>query len=250
MTVMDRRVTALTYLCALAAAAVLSLTSWPVKLSGIGFLIVALGIPVAWKIASEGSDGYVRAQPLALAVEESTHVMTGGTMGGYYIDIDLLLTDPSQVRAVGRRYVAEIRTIQRAVGRIDRLVFIERDAGPVGAIGLLGYLSAESGIPSVIVRPRRLLISGEIKPLKRIGRGMTVVIVTDVVTRGGHIRAVVQTLQRHIGPGPYHAVALVCREDQAAKDLRQDGVQVHPLYDQATLRRVLDEHKASAVHCA
>jgi hypothetical protein len=72
-----------------------------------------------------------------------------------YFDSDLFL---GQLRNIGRTigwFKEEIEKQRRISGSVDRLVFVEKEEGPVGALTLKDLLSWETKIPGAVVRPGR-----------------------------------------------------------------------------------------------
>lgn len=250
---MSRRVTVLSYVLVIIAGGIISLAPAPWRTSGLVFLLIAFGLPLLAGFTSRQRDdprpaGRIAASTLSLlenllksALARSAHVMTGGTMSDYYIDIDLLQTDHEQIDSLVLLLAAQIREAAQRLGGAERLVFIERDAGPIGAVGLVASLTRETGIDAVILRPRRLVHRGEVKPPGVLRSGMRVVLVTDVATGGGHIRSAVETLRRHgIDQGVFPVVLFACREEKTAEQLSQQGVELYPLYQPETLAQMLE----------
>ncbi len=78
----------------------------------------------------------------------------GGKLSDYF-DADLFLSDPKNIDLVLRWFVPELESRRKAVGRIDRLVFVEKEEGPVGALTLKDICTWKTRIPSAVVRPSR-----------------------------------------------------------------------------------------------
>jgi len=249
MQTMNRQIIVATYALALLAAAFISFGPLPVRYTGLALLIAAFALPLAdWIIAGRrigarmGID--MRRATLARALYQSPHINVGGTMGSYYIDIDSVQTDPKDLAIIGQLYVARIRDLQQQLGKIDRLAFIERDAGPIGAVGLLGFITAQTGIPSLIIRPRRLLRAGEVKPRGALQPHSRVVLVTDVATGGGTIRRAVEVLRRYTHQEQFHVVLLACRDEATRRNLESEGIRLQTLYDARALQDALEQRRA------
>ena len=72
-----------------------------------------------------------------------------------YFDSDLYLSEPRNIKAVLRWFKDELHRERRGHGSIDRIAFVEKEVGPVGAITLKDLLSWYTGTPSVVIRPGR-----------------------------------------------------------------------------------------------
>jgi hypothetical protein len=72
-----------------------------------------------------------------------------------YFDSDLFLGRPQNIGVTVNWFRNEIQKQRRISGKIDRLVFIEKEEGPVGAVTLKDLFSWETKIPGAVVRPRR-----------------------------------------------------------------------------------------------
>lgn len=246
---MSKQTIRVTYLLALIAGGLISLTQPPVRWAGLALLIVAFGLPLASRALIEARNQVLVPRPVPLepveaSLYQSLHVMTGGTTGEYYIDIDSVQTNPAYLPEIGARYVERIQALRREGRRVDRLAFIERDAGPIGAVGLLGLITERTNISSAIVRPRRLLRRGEIKPAGAITHDSNVVLVTDAATGGGTIRSAVEVLRRHAAQSRFPVILLAYRQEDTYKKLREEGVDLYPLYDLDTLQQVSERHRA------
>ena len=162
-----------------------------------------------------------KALPIALAngFGGSNYVLTRGRKQGvsdFFYDIDGSLTDYKYLTAVMKFYASSIQEIQRRYGKINRLAFIEKDSGPVGAISLLGFLSDKLKISSIIIRPRRRLLVNSVKG--NFGEEENnIVIISDVATSGGGIKSAIEKLDceknKVLG-----AVVLVSRMKKADTD--------------------------------
>jgi orotate phosphoribosyltransferase len=150
-----------------------------------------------------------------------------------YFDADLFLCDPKQIEGVVRWFKEELER-QRELGvTIDRLAFIEKREGPVGALTLKDLLSLETRVPTAILRPRRKGPAPRIKGLSwnrqplirfdRDGRSERVAIVSDVGTTGTTILEAVDMVEA-AGGRVEVALVLYDRTEGAAKALEGRGM--------------------------
>jgi orotate phosphoribosyltransferase len=136
---------------------------------------------------------------LAEGFSGSKYRLTRGVERGttdFYYDIDLSVTNPVMLQSVVDWYLAAINKIGREYGPINRIAFIEKDSGPVGAIVLTGILVERTKIPAIIVRLRRRLMVNSLKG-GEIKAGDRVILVSDVLTSGGGIKNAIQKLRLH-----------------------------------------------------
>jgi len=121
-----------------------------------------------------------------------------------------------------------IKLIDARTGRIDKIVTIESMGIPIGTA-----LSMKTGIPLVIIRKRKYELPGEIAVHQRTGyskgelylnginKGDCVLIVDDVISTGGTMKAVIQALKL-AGAVIYDTIAIIER-GEGASDLRAAG---------------------------
>jgi len=241
--------TYLIYGLVLAAGGILALVPMPYKLLGLAMLIVAFGLPFytlfVAKYPNNSKDSNRLEDLLMPAMASSAHIMTGGTMDSYYLDIDTLLASHDKSQKIITQLVRLIQDLAKRI-RVDQLVFIERDAGPVGAIGLLGALTAKTGYDALIVRTKRLVQNSMIKPYDAISSESGVLLVTDVVTGGGHLRNAVQALQGRLEQKEFHVVCYACREETTRESLEKQGIFIHALYSPAEVQRGAKQYKSKA----
>jgi orotate phosphoribosyltransferase len=253
---MDANIARISYALAIIAGVIIGFVPAPWGRIGLVFVIGAFALPLfsyAIKVSSLNlasvaaeqapSLGFAERAFLAGALTQSAHIMTGGTMGDYYLDIDLMQTDHREARFLAMEMTKRIHQAAQILGGVDRLVFIERDAGPVGAISLLGALTIESGIDAVIVRPKRLVRKGIFKPPNVLKRETRVVLVTDVITGGGHIRATIEKIRPYLDQEVFPVVSLACREYASIENLKKRRVELFPIYGPDEVAQVIAERK-------
>jgi hypothetical protein len=144
----------------------------------------------------------------------SNHQTVHAGSTGQYFDADLFLGQPKNIGTTLIWFKEELQRQIKLSGKIDRLAFIEKEEGPVGALTLKDLLSWETKVPAAIVRPGRkgpaLRIkvvheSDALEPrkdykqisqsLKTNGEGERVVLVSDVTTTGTTILDAVKLIE-------------------------------------------------------
>ena len=147
-------------------------------------------------LSSNRHKGLPRA--LASGFGGSNYVLTRGKMRGvsdFFYDLDDSITDYKLLGSILEFYTSSLQEFQRRYGRIDRLAFLEKDSGPVGAVAILGFLSHKLKISSVIIRQRRRLPINSVKGYLHEKSINNIVIISDVTTTGGGIEAAIKKLE-------------------------------------------------------
>jgi orotate phosphoribosyltransferase len=158
-----------------------------------------------------------------------------------YFDSDLYLSEPRNIKAVLRWFKEELHRERSAHGLIDRIAFVEKEDGPVGAITLKDLLSWYTGTPSVVIRPGRkgpaLRIkfphAGLARSKDNLGRSTKgdrlfvrngqpecILLVSDVATTGTTILESVDFIERAGG----HVRAAFVLYDRQEKGPAEDGL--------------------------
>jgi len=124
---------------------------------------------------------------------QSRWITVGGTESDFYYDIDKASFSPKTKEKVDNWYIENLKELQGKFN-IDGIAFIEREAGPVGAITKKDLITAMTGIPSIIVRPRKRIRASVVKGIEKV-EGQRIVVITDVVTTGASVNRVIDILQ-------------------------------------------------------
>ena len=162
----------------------------------------------------------------------------GGSLLHDYFDADLFLCEPQNIDRSLQWLKEELDNQREAGSSIDRLVFIEKREGPVGALTLKDLVSRETRIPTALLRPRRRgpaprvkgLVDGK-EPLTRFdqtGKPERVAIISDVGTTGTTILEAVEMVQSAGGSAEI-AFVLYDRGEGATQALKQRGVQLYSM---------------------
>ncbi len=167
----------------------------------------------------------VLADIVNMCVKNSEYNFTSGGQGTSFVDVDEVFATPSGGTDALLGVAAQrIRALAEADG-YDLLAFVESPRGPVGALSARVPLSERAGLPSIVVRPYKRLLTQAVKPFASL-RDKRVLVVTDVATTGGGLSDAVRVLWR-TGARQVGALALVDREDGAEELLGTVGIDFH-----------------------
>lgn len=156
-----------------------------------------------------------------------------------YFDSDLYLSEPRNIKRVLQWFREEFRRERAAHGSIDRIAFVEKEDGPVGALTLKDLLSWSTTTPTVVIRrgrkgpalrvkfrhaglvravdDRARSMAG--KPFCQNGRHERVVLVSDVATTGMTIFESIDVIERTGG----QVKAAFVLYDRQEKGVSEDG---------------------------
>ncbi len=139
-------------------------------------------------------------QVLEQAEHSGWWVFTSGGSGKQFFDVDVILTSPEGSVFATNWVSGEIGSLKKKIGRIDKLVFIDKDSGPVGMIAAMSSIVEETRIPGIIVRLRRRVLPGMIKQSRDapLSEGDIAVIVTDVITTGRGVMKALDQIHRAV----------------------------------------------------
>jgi orotate phosphoribosyltransferase len=211
---------------------------------GAGFG-VAIGITSKFLLQGSERDFFTS---LKVGFGASPWFLTQGRESDRYYDLDLVLRDPKATRRVTDWYASAVEDVERRHGRVDRLVFFEKDSGPVGALVLAGALIEKTGVPGMIVRPRRKFQVASVKGACQITKDAVVVLISDVATTGTSMEAALDVLIER-GIRPTEAIVYVKR-NVATTRLGELGIHLTygmELAEGAALEGILANEKTSSV---
>lgn len=158
-------------------------------------LVALLGLGVGIVAITLGYTQWRENRVLRRATYRSWWQFTSGGRGHQFFDVDAVLTTPEGGALITNWISGKITELERKFGRPDKLIFIEKDSGPVGMVIAMTSIVEKTGIPGVVVRLRRKVLPGMIKqsPSAPLSEGETAIVVTDVTTSG---RSAITTIDR------------------------------------------------------
>jgi len=201
----------------------------------------------------------------------STHQTVYADDAEDYFDYDLCVSKPKNIPAIERWLRAEIQRERSTRGQINRLAFVEKEGGPVGAISLKELISLRTGIPSLILRPGRKGPAPRIKfshdslyrSISRTGSSPTsrhilegaagresVVLISDVATTGQTLLECVSMIEK-AGGKVTAALVIYDRQELSASEngavatvkdkLANRGIRLISMLTSDELRRAIND---------
>lgn len=161
------------------------------------------------------------------AVLKCKHTLRSGLESDYFLNIDSILSDFESMNKISEAYAREVDKIKE---EIDKLVFIEKEAGPIGSIFLVYPIMEKTQLSSCIIDLKKRIPLGRIKGTLP-NAGESVAIISDTTTTGDTILKVANIL-REEGVKTSYAIALFDREAVAKRRLKKFGIKLIPILSQ------------------
>jgi orotate phosphoribosyltransferase len=165
-------------------------------------------------------------QAIAKATVRCTNLLASGRPSPWHVDMDTLLLDPEDCARLAKEYVKTIRGMQERGIKIDRLGFIDKAYGPVGAIALMSSIVPAIGIDANIIRLRRRTSLGQIKG-PPLNQGDSVLIISDILTTADGILQASELVRRKAKVE--FALVLLDREEGGSEKLEYHGIKVEAI---------------------
>lgn len=172
------------------------------------------------------------------AVTQSVYTLAGGSPSDYFFDVDKIMSKPEYVGVISDYFAKEIGNVM-SHSKIDKLAFIEKDVGTVGALPLMSLIISKTKVNACIVRLRKQIPIGKIKCSQEVELkpGEVVAIVSDVATAGEGIIEVANAIREKGAITPF-AFVLYDREQGAKETLAQNGILLKAVTTHAELAKL------------
>lgn len=162
------------------------------------------------------------------AVRHGTFTLTSGEVSDLYIDCRVVTTMPRAMRAIGALMLQEMADLPdvAAVGGLSI------GADPIAAAVAMSSLESGREIPMFMVRkePKGHGTKRQIEGAFPQEPDAAVVIVDDVITKGGSVLQAIEAVERETQARVLRAVLIVDREEGGADLLRQRGYEVRSIF--------------------
>lgn len=143
----------------------------------------------------------------------------GGRIKDYFDADRLLMGSPDVLEEVAGQIVKVLKKYPEA-----KVVFVEKDSGPVGMLFMEGLVASKLGRPTSIVRPRRDIWKMAVKGAG-IGKGDEIVLIQDVLRSGYQVIQANRILEK-LGARVIAVVTLVDREEEKDNDFARKNIDV------------------------
>jgi orotate phosphoribosyltransferase len=169
-----------------------------------------------------------------LAVRHGTFTLTSGAVSDFYVDCRAVSMVPRAMQLIGRLMLdamADLPDVQGVGG-------LTLGADPIAAAVAVASADTLRPVPMFIVRKEpkghgtRQLIEGPFPG----DPGAPVVIVDDVITKGGSVMKAIQAVETETQAKVARVVLIVDREEGGAEMLREKGYDVRALFTRADFR--------------
>ena len=169
-----------------------------------------------------------------LAVRHGTFTLTSGAVSDFYVDCRFVSMLPRAMQLIGRLMldaIADLPDVQGVGG-------LTLGADPIAAAVAVASADTLRPVPMFIVRKEpkghgtRQLIEGPFPG----DPGAPVVIVDDVITKGGSVMKAIQAVETETQAKVARVVLIVDREEGGAEMLREKGYDVRALFTRADFR--------------
>ncbi len=169
-----------------------------------------------------------------LAVRHGTFTLTSGAVSDFYVDCRVVSMLPRAMQLIGRLMLdamADLPDVQGVGG-------LTLGADPIAAAVAMASADTPRPIPMFIVRKEpkghgtRQMIEGPFPSEP----GAPVVIVDDVITKGGSVMKAIQAVESETQARVARVVLIVDREEGGAEMLREKGYDVRTLFTRADFR--------------
>ncbi|MCD4845165.1 MAG: hypothetical protein K8R25_11835 [Methanosarcinales archaeon] len=188
---------------------------------------------VRWELWKDGKEIFIKRG----SIKSSIRGFKSGIYDNYYIDFDIITSDPLQAKNVVEQLTYKINDI-KTKQRIDYLGFLEkRIKGTIGALQASLAISVMTGIPHIIIRLSKELDFDRIKIPNRSSltrnsqlSGLNVVLITDHITTGNEIIKSVDTI-RNNGGTVSDVITYTVRLDKLNhKKFEDRNLELHSIY--------------------
>jgi len=157
-------------------------------------------------------------------VTKSAYSLAHGTRSYYFFDVDKFAYDYRPVNLISDMYSEKILEIRAKDPRVDRLIFIEKDYGTIGALPFMSSIILKTRIETTVVRFRREISIGEIKGASLSSKNHAI-IVSDVLTSSEGIGKA-KRLSSKYGVTVRYAVVLYDRTQGGKQILKDTGIEI------------------------
>lgn len=144
----------------------------------------------------------------------------GGRLSNYFDTDQALMRDPEVLSRVSQ-FIADILKKYPT----EKICFIEKDSGPIGALILSGLVSSTTKRPTSAIRTRRDVQAMSVKGAM-IEPGDKVVLIQDVVTTGFQVLLATEKIEK-FGAKVVAVISLLDRKEKKSEGLEEKDIMLY-----------------------
>jgi orotate phosphoribosyltransferase len=165
------------------------------------------------------------------AVKHGRFTLTSGEISDFYVDCRVVATLPRAMRAIGALMLHELDDLPAVQG----VGGLSIGADPIAAAVAMSSLDQPEplqNIPMFMVRkePKGHGLGKQIEGAFPAEPGAAVVVVDDVITKGGSVLQAIQAIERETQAKVVRVVVILDREEGGAERLRAMGYDVRSIF--------------------
>jgi orotate phosphoribosyltransferase len=166
-----------------------------------------------------------------LAVRHGTFTLTSGATSDLYVDCRVVATIPRAMQCIGALILDALADLPEVKG-VGGLAI---GADPIAAAVAMASAATERAIPMFMIRkePKAHGTRRRIEGAFPDEPGAPVVVVDDVITKGGSVLQAIEAIESETQAKVVRAVLLVDRLEGGAEMLRERGYDVRSLFTRA-----------------
>jgi orotate phosphoribosyltransferase len=166
------------------------------------------------------------------AVKHGTFTLSSGETSNFYVDCRVVSTMPRAMRAIGALMLHEMEDLPDVRGVGGLAIGADPIAAAVAFASLDPALGHGREIPMFMVRkePKGHGMGKQIEGAFPAAPGAPVVVVDDVITKGGSVLQAIEAVERDTEAKVARAVLILDREEGGADRLREKGYDVRSIF--------------------
>jgi len=152
-----------------------------------------------------------------------------GEKGSDFFDLDRLIGKPLEQKNLLKSIKNKIEDLEKKGMRYNKIAFVDKESGPVGAIVLASALSQELGKEIIILRPWKKLkfdhlkVKGRIEDVndKTIKPNDLILLIDDVITTGDVQKRAIEIIERFKAKVT-GLISVFVRKNEVIEDLKKE----------------------------
>jgi orotate phosphoribosyltransferase len=170
----------------------------------------------------------LRALLARLAVRHGTFTLSSGEISDFYVDCRVVSTIPRAMRAIGTLMLQEMADLPA----VDGVGGLAIGADPIAAAVAMSSLNGGREVPMFMIRkePKGHGTRRQIEGAFPSEPGASVVVVDDVMTRGGSVLQAIEAIERETQAKIARVVVILDRQEGGSDMLGRRGYEVRSIF--------------------